>query len=64
MVISSNFVQVCNFPLSILQFSTFFGKILASIELLKFWTHNSKAMSKYKKTQYHSYLIANIRLPG
>ncbi len=49
MIISSNFVQVCNFPLSILQFSKFFGKILASFELHKFWTHNSKAMVKYKK---------------
>jgi hypothetical protein len=56
MILNEEFVQFCNNALLILQFSKFFGKILDSFELHKFWTHNIKAMLKDKKSQYHSCL--------
>jgi hypothetical protein len=39
---NQNFVQFCNFALSILQFLKILGKILNSFKLWKFWTRNSK----------------------
>jgi hypothetical protein len=46
MIVSSNFVQFQNFALSSSKFLKIFGNNLDSFELQKFWTHNTKAMSK------------------
>jgi hypothetical protein len=45
----NNFIQFCNFALSLLQFLKIVGIISDSFELLKFWTHYTKAMAKDKK---------------
>jgi hypothetical protein len=50
MISLSNLIQFHNFALSLLQFLKFFGNILDSFELWKFWTRNTKVMAIDKKS--------------
>jgi hypothetical protein len=59
MLILSNFIERCNFALWILPIQFFFSSILASLEFQKFQSHDTKVMSKDKKSQHRSY-IRNI----
>ncbi len=58
----TNFVQFCNFILSLYQFSKIFGNILDTFELQKFQTHNTKAMVEDIKIQYCCYLSHTLWL--
>ncbi len=59
MTVSSNYVQFCDFELSILHNSNIFINILNSFEFQKFWSHKVKAMAKRQKINFHSYLVEN-----
>jgi hypothetical protein len=59
MMISSNFVQFCDFALSLLHYLKFERRFLVSSEFRKLQTHNAKAWATDTKANNNSYLIWN-----
>ncbi len=48
MKILSEFVEFCNFQLSLLTIRKFLCNFLASLKIQKFWSHSMRAMAKVK----------------
>jgi hypothetical protein len=49
-MILSNFIECCNFSLSLMPMQKNYSSILVFYEFLKFWSHNMKVITKDEKS--------------